>query len=445
MKRLHRSWLVPVSQQLDTLRRKSNSLATETRWGLTRSLCQAVKALSVLLEDNSEGKPSNEEMEVEGSQVESRTSSTVSQEFRDAFACHIYMLFSIMHVMESEAKIASTLKTSSKKRSDNLEANDMVETRAACAQAMLIAAQKMSENRNRLWRRGVPDESVVTLPCRIAYQILESATGVIARKAASGDEAIGMIAATVDSCESLLGTIIAALMDMMHSYEHMAAICSELCSTVTTNKLPVELIREMGRLDTHSHDTGKASGIKFVAPFISEMAQSRPRLVLANISHIMSHLNSEPYYLRSAIVAAIGHIIDHVGKSLSTLETAEEADKDVAMSPSNLEKSRGTLLTILQERAHDVSSYTRSAVLKAWIRLVQEGSIPVERFISVTMIAMDRLKDKTVIVRKQALQVNTILLRFPFSLKIQLTLGKAFDGIACKQPILGRIGPRTVS
>ncbi|CAJ1944395.1 unnamed protein product [Cylindrotheca closterium] len=397
-------------QALYTLVRKSTSLASETRWSLIRSLCQAVKGISILLDDHAEGNPSNEDMEVEGSQTEATPSSTVSQEFRDAFACHIYMLFSIMHVMESEAKIASTLKTSSKKRSDNQEAIEMAEMRAACAQAMLIAAQKMSENRNRLWRRGVPDESVVVLPCRIAYQMLESATGVIARKAASGDEAIAMIAATVDSCESLLGTIIAALMDMMHSYEHMAALCSELCTSVATNKLPIELIREMGRLDTHSQDTGKASGIKFVAPFINEMAQSRPRLVLVNISHIMPHLNSEPYYLRSAIVGAIGHIIDHVGKSLSAPGTTEDEDKDGAMSPTNLENSRGTLLTILQERAHDVSSYTRSAALKAWIRLVQEGSIPVDSFISVTMIAMDRLKDKTVIVRKQALQLLTVLL-----------------------------------
>ena len=362
------------------------------------------------MEEHSEGNPSNEGTQVQESQVEGTSSSAVSQEFRDAFACHVYMLFSVMHVMESEAKIGSTLKTSSKKRSDNQEANAMVEMRAECAQAMLMAAEKMSENRSRLWRRGVPDESVVVLPCRIAYQMLESATGVIARKAASGDEAIAMIAATVDSSESLMGTIIAALMDMMHSYEHMADICAELCSMVTTNKLPVELIREMGRLDTNSQDTGKASGIKFVAPFINAIAESRPRLVLANISHIMPHLNSEPYYLRSAIVAAIGHIIDHIGKSLCSTENAEEEEKDGAMSPSSMEKSRGTLLTILQERAHDVSSYTRSAVLKAWIRLVQEGSIPVERFISVTMIAMDRLKDKTVIVRKQALQVRSAIL-----------------------------------
>ena len=38
----------------------------------------------------------------------------VSQLFRDAFACHLYMLFSVMFFMESEAKIGSSIKTGGK-------------------------------------------------------------------------------------------------------------------------------------------------------------------------------------------------------------------------------------------------------------------------------------------------------------------------------------------
>lgn len=364
------------------------------------------------MDDNQDGTIAENSKDAGGeSQGGAAKTHVVSQEFRDAFACHLYMLFSVMHVMESEAKIGSTMKTGGKKRADNQESEEIVTMRASCAEAMLMAAQKMGKNRNKLWKRGVPDETVVAMPCRIAYQMLESASGVIARKAASGDEAIAMIAATVDSCEVLLGTILAALMDMLHSYEHMAAVCSEICCLVTKNQLPIELIREVGRLDTNSQDTGKASGIKFVAPFISELALCRPRLVLANISHILPHLNSDPYYLRSAIVTALGHIVHHIGKSLVPpvhQEALEGNEEFIEMSRPNMEKSRGALLDILEERAHDVSSYTRSAVLKAWISLVQTGSIPVTRVVPVTTFAIDRLKDKTVMVRKQALQVSSV-------------------------------------
>ena len=81
--------------------------------------------------------------------------------------------------------------------------------------------------------------------------------------------------------------------------------------------------------------------------------------------------------------------------------------EDIESSRPNLEKSRGALLDILEERSHDVSSYTRSAVLKAWISLTQSGTLPVERVIPVTVMAIDRLQDKTVIVRKQSLQVSS--------------------------------------
>ena len=180
---------------------------------------------------------------------------------------------------------------------------------------------------------------------------------------------------------------------------------------VSTQRLGVELIREVGRLDTGSAggDGGKASGIKYVAPFIHELAQRRPRLVLANISHLLPHLDSEPYSLRSTIVIALGHIVEHIGKSSQPAIEAvspEDADEEEGSSSLNLEKSRGTLLDILATRSHDTSSYTRSAVLKTWIQLVQAGAVPVIRVHEVTDMAIDRLHDKTVMVRKQALQVR---------------------------------------
>ncbi|KAL3912278.1 MAG: hypothetical protein SGILL_006945, partial [Bacillariaceae sp.] len=380
----------------------------------------SVKTLSSVLGDDQQ-MPADDDDEApnntqtEGTQTQSgRQSNVVSQEFRDAFACHLYMLFSVMFIMESEAKIASSMTTKSRggNKSTN-DGDDSVQMRAACAEAMLSAAQSMSQNRFKLWKRGVADESVVILPCRIAYQMLESATGVIARKAASGDAALAMIAATVDSSESILGTILAALMDLMHSYEHMASLCAELCTLVSTNRLAMELIREVGRMDTRGcGDSGKASGIKFVAPFIWELALCRPQLVLANISHLLPHLENEPYYLRSAILTALGHIVEYIGQALKP-STSENSDGDAAAtdtSPANLEKSRTALLDILIERAHDVSSYTRSTVLKAWIRLAHVGSIPVGRILPVTVMAIDRLQDKTVMVRKQSLQLLTTLL-----------------------------------
>jgi len=344
-------------------------------------------------------------------QAETALSPVMPQSFRDAFGCHLYMLFSIMFFAESEAKVGNGLAKGSGNRSDKGAMDpEAAATRAACAEVMLDATRAMANNRKKMWQRGVPDESVVILPCRIAFQMLESAAGVMARKASSADAAMEMIAATVDSTEGLTSTVVAALMDLMHSYEHMASICAELCCLSPSNKtnpLSVELLREIGRLNTNgmagSDTGGRASGIRNVAPFITHLAALCPRVVLNNIAHLMPHLNSEVYSLRSAIATAIALI-------LSSQDGLKEGENPGHSSVQNRDgpdavKTRNALLDILTERVLDVSSFTRSAVLKAWIQVVQSGSLPVERFIPVTKLAIDRLQDKTIVVRRQSMQV----------------------------------------
>lgn len=389
--------------------RKSSSLAPTTRARLIDALCKAVKTLSKILA-SCDKTSSGADAEVAESLQEASSSHVVPQAFRDAYACHLYMLFSVMFFMESEAKVATS------QRGENKADSETIAARATCADAMLVAAQSMGTHRSTLWKRGVPDEAVVGLPCRIAYQMLESATGVVARKAASADAALGMIAATVDSANSLLGTVVAALMDLLHSYEHMAPLVAELCTMISeepNNRLAVELLREIGRLDGHNAsggDTGgKASGIKNLAPFISELATKRPRIVLSNISLLLPHLNSEPYGLRSAIVNAIGRILVHIGNEENERTNEEDEgnteENEGVHGKQSLSKSRAALLDVLAERVHDVSSFTRVAVLKAWISITQSGALPLERLMLVTSLAIDRLQDKTVMVRRSSMQV----------------------------------------
>lgn len=321
------------------------------------------------------------------------------------------MLYSFMFFLESDAKANA-----------KQVADDVLQMRQTCADAMLQAAETAALRRPVLWKRGVPDEAVVVLPCRIAYPMLEAATGVIARKNACGDQAVRMIAVTTQATDSLLSTVTAALMDLMHSFEHMAAITAELCCLVVAeedsfavNRLAVELIREIGRLDL-TQDS-KAVGIKNVAPFVAELAALRPRLVLQHLSHILPHLQAEPYPLRSAIVTAISHVLQFLGKQQQQQQgqDLENTDSDEDDQPQqapvqDTTKTRTALLDLLTERVYDVSSFTRATVLKAWIRLCQTESIPKERIIAVTRLAMDRLQDKTVMTRKQSMQLLTLLL-----------------------------------
>jgi len=358
------------------------------------------------------------------------------------------MLYSLMFLLESQQGDGKAVDS---------------DDRQSCASAMAAAARAMGECRNVLWSRGVPDETVVLVPCRIAYKLLERATGVVARKAACGDLALEILQVTVDSAaasvgtsslsssssehggkSSVLTTITAALMDMMHSYEHMAPLVAELCAEVSerpVNRLAIELLREIGRLDCGGSSGGdggstissKASGIRNVAPFVPHLAALRPRLVLQQLSHVLPHLQSESYYLRSAIVNASTQIlVEYIGNESEPLvnsgagavsspvsttssndgEDEEEEERNRRPMPLDTSKSREALLDVLTERVYDVSSFTRAAALKAWISLTDAGKLPKDRLLSVTKIAIDRLQDKTVVVRKQAMHVRLLLFAF---------------------------------
>jgi condensin complex subunit 1 len=327
------------------------------------------------------------------------TGEIAPQMFRDTFSIHVYMLYSFMFLLESDAK----------GNSKNLD--EILQMRQIASTAMVRAAETMAECRKTFWRMGVPDEVLLLLPCRIAYPMLELSTGVMARKAVCGDQALRMIAVTIKANECTLSNVTAALMDLMHSFDHMASLAALLCSMVSDvpiNRLAVELIREIGRLDCLD---GKALGIKNVAPFISELASIKPRIVLSNISYVLRHLNSEPHNLRVSIVTAISYILEDLAKTGvdKCNENSQISSAEDMSAPGHGKKSVESLYKVLIERVHDSSSYTRAATMKAWIRLTENKTIPRDKVTIVTKLAMDRLQDKTVLVRKQAMQVRVRL------------------------------------
>lgn len=393
-------------QALYTLARKSASLANRTRSNFISALCRAVHLLCNTLSNSADA---------ENSGTGTRQSTTLPQCFRDAFACHIYMLFSVMSAVESEIKVGkglaiSAAATSNKKKgAASREEKERKEELAAqtasrniCTKAMLAAAQCMNQHKFQLWKHGVVEEDLLSLPCQISYLILENCTNTTNRKSSSGDEALSIIASTAEM-PSMMSNIVAALMDLMHTHEHISPLIADLCSSANP-RLAMELFREIGRIDG-SLTEGKASGIKFVAPFISELALRKPQLVLAQIGLVLSHLNSESYVFRSSIVTAIGFILTRSDEEETIPRDSENFTTDYLTS-AGAQKTRDSLFDMLTERVHDVSSYTRAAALKAWVHLIENSSVPTDRFMCMTKLAIDRLQDKTIIVRKNAMQVR---------------------------------------
>lgn len=362
----------------------------------------------------------------------------VHEAFTDALACHVYMLYSLHSTLEVGAKHNNSCKSSTSSSNNNKngrhEIADAAEARILCAEAMLEVAVALHEYTSTLWKLGVANEDVIGLPCRVAYQMIENSINVTSRRAASGDVAIKILAVSLDSpaASILMNTIVGALVDLMHSFEHVAPMIADLCCRTkkeeTAMTLSNELLRGFGQIDIVGTGDAKASGIKFFAPFISELALKKPRLVLANISLLLPYLGSDSYHLRSAIVTAIGYFVsahkasiddgikaDHLS-SYDKRQLKHEAEDDensastnnhtIRKTDGNIDNNISSLLDLLEARVYDNTSFTRSATLKSWAYLISCDAIPLDRILSVTKLAIDRLQDRSVHVRRSAMQVR---------------------------------------
>jgi condensin complex subunit 1 len=74
------------------------------------------------------------------------------------------------------------------------------------------------------------------------------------------------------------------------------------------------------------------------------------------------------------------------------------------------------LLDVLEERVRDSSSYTRAAVLRAWCSLCERGALPHARILASAKLGAARLRDKSALVRRAAVQLlGALLERNPYT------------------------------
>ena len=216
--------------------------------------------------------------------------------------------------------------------------------------------------------------------------------------------------------------------------EHTSGYIAEICAKPGVTFLVRELLSDISSQDLmgnqsngsgSSATTGKADSsmlerTKNIATFIEVLAKVCPQTVYQHIPILMPLLESvQAHHIRSAMMNAMGQLVIHTHKTISTATDSilpvEPSDSE-ASHPflgedlANLTSVREALLDILMERAHDVSPFTRSAVLKTWREMLEAGAIPVEKVGTVAAIAVDRIHDRIALVRKNAASLLTVVL-----------------------------------
>ncbi|GFR90044.1 condensin complex subunit 1 [Elysia marginata] len=162
----------------------------------------------------------------------------------------------------------------------------------------------------------------------------------------------------------------------------------------------------LGNVDAKEAARDAAVG-KAYAGFLVEIAEKLPKVVMPTMALLVGHLEGESYTLRNGILGMMGEI-------LTRYICKEELD-------DKLRSTRDGFFEKLEDHIHDVNAFVRSKVLQIWLTIVDEKCLPLLRQEIVMSLVVGRLSDKSSIVRKNALQLVTALLKSnPFAARLSV-------------------------
>ncbi|KIP06713.1 hypothetical protein PHLGIDRAFT_106688 [Phlebiopsis gigantea 11061_1 CR5-6] len=198
-------------------------------------------------------------------------------------------------------------------------------------------------------------------------------------------------------------TIMQSLQYYDHLSEPMAECLAILSKEFDHTQLCDEVLREIAGKTFNAQDT---KGPKGFSRFLVRLTELSPRLVLKQISLLLTHLDSESYPMRVALVEVIGHLIREIAVSA-----------DLNMDEQQSKKQLNGLYDLLLERTLDVSVYVRTKVLSTLAKLCDlPVKFPKQR-LAITRAAVDCLEDKGASVRKTSvLLMVKLIVTHPYGL-----------------------------
>ncbi|NXY35259.1 CND1 protein, partial [Pomatorhinus ruficollis] len=334
----------------------------------------------------------------------------------NALKMNCYLLTGLMDAFEMETCKNSCLEADPGRKSRKNHAKTSGSLWEEEREPLLqLLTQLLQLDLRQLWGGLAVEEEFVSLMTGSCYRILENPSIGLQRYRVTREAVTHLLAAALVHCDHMFSATL-KITQMLQHFEHVAPVFAQAVSLWAKEyglkSLVGELLREIGQKCPQDL-AREASGVKGYATFISELAEQIPALVLANMSVLLPHLDGESYTMRNAILAAMAEVLVQV------------------LNGDQLEKAaRGTrdkFLDTLQAHVCDVHSFVRSRVLQLFTRIVQHkaslcwanGALPLTQFQSVVSLAVGRLKDKSVIVVKNAIQLLAAFLsNNPFSSKL---------------------------
>ncbi|XP_046144630.1 condensin complex subunit 1-like isoform X4 [Osmia bicornis bicornis] len=253
---------------------------------------------------------------------------------------------------------------------------------------------------HKLWQPPIVEDSFTEILTKVCYKMIEQCTH--SKQKHLRQTIFEILGTSVKRYHHGISCVVrmvqlVKLRDVLPSHIGIGVV--HMIDECGCNGLLREIIKEIDQSEPSESDC------RNISAFLETIATAKPNLIIPILDDIVDYLSSEHYTMRICIINIFGVIVE---KILTGDELTQEQ-----------KKQRDECLNILEEHILDVNAYVRSKVLQIWQHLCCEGAIPLTKQGKLLAAVALRLEDKSITVRKQALQLIRALVQGnPFAAKL---------------------------
>ncbi|TIA88190.1 hypothetical protein E3P99_02731 [Wallemia hederae] len=206
-----------------------------------------------------------------------------------------------------------------------------------------------------------------------------------------------------------LFTAQSSIIQNLEYFDHLAEPMAELLSHLYHNFNDTNLTHKC--LVDVSHRTFTGNDLKAprtFSKFIIKLTQQSPALVLKHVVLLQSHIDSDAYTMRNAIIECFGLLIAHL---TTVSQTNTEDDSEATQTQIQ------SFFTVLMDRYLDNNSYVRSKVISTFLKIVELPTKFPKQRIELLETTIRHLSDKSSTVRKNATAlIIKLILTHPYGM-----------------------------
>uniref|UniRef100_A0A182MHJ2 Condensin complex subunit 1 n=1 Tax=Anopheles culicifacies TaxID=139723 RepID=A0A182MHJ2_9DIPT len=306
------------------------------------------------------------------------------------------------HINAANEKV-TTKKNKKQLVNEQVEALDWDNKRYQCIVQLYNLMQLPLE---KLWDPPVCEETFVDVICDVCYRTLEQS---YVRNRKIADSVFQILGTAIKRYNHSLSFPVRILQILEHIEAAIPSIAGGILLLYEEFSIqtiyPVILKEIIERLSVDAADSQTA---RFYSIFLIELGTLAPKLMIPHLSMLSEELlNVDSYTLRNCILQIMGEAI------VSELTSEDLSDE--------LKETRDEFLDDLLNHIMDISAHVRSKTLQIWLNLKENNAVPLAWIHKVLNMAVERLEDKALLVRKQAIAlIKSFLEHNPFSAKLSL-------------------------